>query len=125
MIAGLLIAAIAFLVLIYIGRLYWAWVAAAAILLLAWRMSEPIASWPLLSAVILVAIAAVIFGIPAIRRRLLSAYLMRLARASMPRMSDSERIALEAGTIWWDGELYSGRPDWRKLLDFETTPLSQ
>jgi acyl-CoA dehydrogenase len=66
----------------------------------------------------------VIFGVPAIRRRLVSTHLMRLARASMPRMSDSERIALEAGTVWWDGELFSGRPDWRELLDFKVKPLS-
>ena len=31
-------------------------------------------------------------------------------------MSQTEREALEAGTVWWDGELFSGKPDWRKLL---------
>ena len=31
-------------------------------------------------------------------------------------MSQTEREALEAGTIWWDGELFSGRPNWQKLL---------
>ena len=31
-------------------------------------------------------------------------------------MSDTEREALEAGTVWWDGELFTGRPDWNKLL---------
>ena len=30
-------------------------------------------------------------------------------------MSDTEREALEAGTVWWDGELFTGNPDWRKL----------
>ncbi len=34
----------------------------------------------------------------------------------MPPMSQTERDALEAGTVWWDGELFSGRPDWRELL---------
>jgi len=34
----------------------------------------------------------------------------------MPPMSQTEREALEAGTVWWDGELFSGRPDWRRLL---------
>jgi acyl-CoA dehydrogenase len=32
-------------------------------------------------------------------------------------MSQTERDAIEAGTVWWDGELFSGRPDWRRLLD--------
>jgi acyl-CoA dehydrogenase len=31
-------------------------------------------------------------------------------------MSDTEREALEAGTVWWDGELFTGKPDWSKLL---------
>jgi len=35
----------------------------------------------------------------------------------VPRMSDTERQALEAGTVWADGELFSGRPDFRKLLE--------
>ncbi|MCI0546538.1 MAG: acyl-CoA dehydrogenase, partial [Candidatus Rokubacteria bacterium] len=45
-------------------------------------------------------------------------------RAMLPRMGDTERIALEAGTVWWDGELFSGAPDWRRLLDFQVRPLS-
>ncbi|NUO82801.1 acyl-CoA dehydrogenase, partial [candidate division KSB1 bacterium] len=34
----------------------------------------------------------------------------------LPAMSDTEKEALEAGTVWWDGELFTGAPDWRKLL---------
>src|SRR5262249_34925558 len=67
---------------------------------------------------------AMLFGVPAIRRPLISAPAMRVARGFLPRMGDTERIALEAGTVWWDGELFSGRPDWRKLLDFKPRPLS-
>ena len=37
-------------------------------------------------------------------------------RKVMPPMSQTERDALEAGTVWWDGELFSGRPAGRKLL---------
>ena len=39
-------------------------------------------------------------------------------------MSDTEREALEAGTVWWDGELFSGKPNWKNLLDFEITELT-
>lgn len=38
----------------------------------------------------------------------------------MPPISETEREALEAGTVWWDAELFSGRPDWNKLL---STPV--
>ena len=32
-------------------------------------------------------------------------------------MSDTERTALDAGTVWWDKELLSGNPDWDVLLN--------
>src|SRR5262249_48928802 len=31
---------------------------------------------------------------------------------------------LEAGTVWWDAELFSGAPDWKRLIEFECKPLS-
>src|SRR6201987_353182 len=34
----------------------------------------------------------------------------------LPRMSQTEKEALEAGTVWWDGELFTGAPKWDKLL---------
>ncbi len=49
------------------------------------------------------------------RKRWISGPLLRLFRGMLPPMSDTEREALEAGTVWWDGELFSGRPRWRKL----------
>jgi len=43
----------------------------------------------------------------------------------MPAMSQTERDALEAGTVWWDGELFSGKPDWQKLLSVPKPELSE
>ena len=54
-----------------------------------------------------------VFGL---RRRLISAPILRAFRNAMPTMSQTEREALEAGTVWWDAELFSGRPDWSRLL---------
>ena len=44
--------------------------------------------------------------------------LLRIAKSKglLPRVSDTEREALEAGTVWVDGELFSGRPDFRRIL---------
>ena len=39
-------------------------------------------------------------------------------------MSQTEREAIEAGTVWWDGELFSGRPDWEKLLAIPAPKLT-
>ncbi|MGH6946660.1 MAG: acyl-CoA dehydrogenase [Kiloniellales bacterium] len=121
----LVVAVFAFFLLLYFGHGYGAWVSAAALALLAWvaaGVGSPLAFAAALA--VLLALAA-LFGLRAIRRPLLSAPLMRVARSFLPRMGDTERIALEAGTVWWDGELFSGNPDWQKLLDFRVQPLSE
>ncbi|HYG61712.1 MAG TPA: acyl-CoA dehydrogenase [Thermoanaerobaculia bacterium] len=48
----------------------------------------------------------------------MSTFLIRAARRRnlIPRISETERQALEAGTVWVDGELFSGRPDFRRML---------
>jgi len=50
-----------------------------------------------------------------LRIALISRPFMRTYRRLLPPMSDTERDALEAGTVWWEGELFTGNPDWRKL----------
>ncbi|MEK8091232.1 acyl-CoA dehydrogenase [Methylocystis sp. IM3] len=52
-----------------------------------------------------------------IRRKLLSEPIYRWARGALPQMSATEREAIEAGDVWWDAELFTGDPDWKKLLD--------
>ena len=73
---------------------------------------------------VLLLVIALILSVPPVRRQVVTRWLMRPLRVRLPRMGDTERIALEAGTVWWDGDLFSGAPDWRKLLDFEVRPLS-
>ncbi len=70
------------------------------------------------------ALGALLLNPSPLRRTLLSAPLLGLFRRILPQMSQTEREALEAGTVWWDGELFSGRPDWNKLLAFPKPTLS-
>ena len=42
----------------------------------------------------------------------------------LPPMSATERDAIDAGTVWWDGELFSGRPDWNTLLSYPKSTLT-
>ena len=42
----------------------------------------------------------------------------------LPTMSNTEREALEAGSVWWDGELFSGIPNWEKLLSMPAPVVS-
>jgi acyl-CoA dehydrogenase len=50
------------------------------------------------------------------RRDFISKPIFAFARGAMPAMSDTEREALEAGDVWWDADLFTGNPDWSKLL---------
>jgi acyl-CoA dehydrogenase len=65
------------------------------------------------------------FGIKPLRRLLISNRLLSLYRKLLPRMSNTEREALEAGTVWWEGEIFSGRPHWRRLLKTPRPSLSE
>ena len=56
-----------------------------------------------------------------LRRKYLTRPIFAWAQKALPAISDTEREALEAGDVWWDGELFSGNPDWSVLL---AVPLS-
>ncbi len=59
-----------------------------------------------------------------VRRALLAPRLLALFKRILPTMSDTERDALEAGTTWWDADLFSGRPDWTKLHAYGRATLT-
>ncbi|MGY3586471.1 acyl-CoA dehydrogenase [Bradyrhizobium sp. USDA 4341] len=58
------------------------------------------------------------------RRDYLSKPIFSWARGVLPTMSDTEREALEAGDVWWDADLFTGNPDWSKLLAFAPAKLT-
>ncbi|WP_234086350.1 acyl-CoA dehydrogenase [Azonexus sp. R2A61] len=65
-----------------------------------------------------------ILALPALRRALLTRSIFSAYRKVLPQMSDTERDALEAGTVWWEGELFQGKPDWRKLHAYPVPTLT-
>jgi acyl-CoA dehydrogenase len=69
-----------------------------------------------------VAVAAL--NVDALRLRYVTRPFLRTYRRMLPAMSDTEREALEAGTVWWDGEIFTGRPDWSKLMAAKTPHLT-
>ena len=71
------------------------------------------------------AVVAAILNVKPIRRRLISSHLFRWFRSVLPPMSETERAAIDAGTVWWDGALFSGKPDWNELADFPAPQLTQ
>jgi len=71
------------------------------------------------------AIVAAILNISPVRQVLISNHILKIFRKIMPPMSQTEREALEAGNVWWDAELFNGRPDWQKLLKTPVPKLSK
>jgi acyl-CoA dehydrogenase len=59
------------------------------------------------------------------RREKITRPLLDVYRKMLPSMSDTEREALEAGNVWWDGELFSGMPEWDRLMKFPAPELSE
>ncbi|MCA1713775.1 MAG: acyl-CoA dehydrogenase, partial [Gammaproteobacteria bacterium] len=92
-----------------------AWVALSATGLVAcWLLgAEPI---PTLIAAVLMALIAVPLLLPQIRKPSITAPLLTFYTRLLPPLSDTERTALEAGTVGFEGELFSGKPDWNQLL---------
>src|SRR5512140_1164002 len=77
---------------------------------------------------LLLAAAFVLLAIPlnvvSLRRQLISEGVLKSFRPILPPMSQTEREAIEAGSVWCDGELFSGKPDWKKLLDSHRPTLT-
>ncbi|HXA91733.1 MAG TPA: acyl-CoA dehydrogenase [Steroidobacteraceae bacterium] len=59
-----------------------------------------------------------------LRKPLITRPFMRAYRRLLPSMSQTEREALEAGTVWWDGELFTGAPRWERLGAAKAPQLS-
>lgn len=80
---------------------------------------------PLLGILLLIgAIAIAACGLPALRRAWLSPKLFAMFKKVAPKVSATERTALEAGTVAWDGQLFTGKPTWKTLLDYGNEGLS-
>lgn len=73
---------------------------------------------------VLLALVAVPLNHLPTRRRFLTAPVLRLYQKMLPALSDTEQVALEAGTVGFEGELFSGRPDWQVLLQQPAPQLS-
>jgi acyl-CoA dehydrogenase len=78
-----------------------------------------VALWALLLAI------AVPLNIAPLRRSLISNPLLARTRRVLPPMSQTEREAVDAGTVWWEAELFRGNPDWSRLLQARVPELTE
>jgi acyl-CoA dehydrogenase len=123
-IAGFLFASLAlFMLLAYFRAPAWLWTAGAAFFL-AW-----LSLWFNFSTAARIALAAAFIAVAGalnlrrLRRRLISDRVFVLYKRILPPMSQTEREAIDAGTVWWDADLFSGTPDWERLLAFPKPAL--
>jgi len=71
------------------------------------------------------AIILVPFVFTPMRKSLISAPVFRSFRKVMPPMSRTEKEAIDAGTTWWEGDLFRGKPDWEKLHNYPQPKLTE
>ena len=69
-------------------------------------------------------VGALLLNPSPLRRAILGTPLLALFRRILPQVSQTEQEALDAGTVWWDGDLFSGNPDWNKLLAYPKPTLT-
>jgi acyl-CoA dehydrogenase len=91
------------------------WTATLATVLVIFGLSGSVPLVGFLIVTVLMALIVVPLNVTAWRREFLSKPLLKQYRRMLPGLSETEQVALDAGTVGWEGELFAGKPDWRKL----------
>ncbi len=100
------------------------WTVAAGVMLASWAAALALSAQANAVLFFLFILIAPVLTVPALRRRLLSDHVLAIFRRILPDMSQTEKEAIDAGTVWWDADLFSGKPDWNKLLAIPQPKLS-
>jgi acyl-CoA dehydrogenase len=101
------------------------WTAIIAIILI---LFSALSVFPLTLLVIfwtLFIITAAFFNFSSIRFATLMPWIIKRFRRLLPPISKSEQAVLDAGDVWWEGDLFCGTPDWQKLCDMPKPELSK
>jgi acyl-CoA dehydrogenase len=112
------------LLLAFFRASIWSWLVAISVLIPAVAIESRISGDALWIIFIALGIFVLVLGVPFLRRHLVSSFILKLFRKILPQISATEQEAIDAGTVWWDGELFSGNPNWNKLRAFPKPSLS-
>lgn len=110
-----------------------------AVLVVLGYTGAPLLLWTIVSGVFLVGfnapewllglflVVAFIFNVPMIRALVVSGWVLKVMQALklVPKISDTERTALEAGVVWVEADLFSGKPNFKKILKEPYPELSE
>jgi acyl-CoA dehydrogenase len=111
LLSAIALLALAFFTLGYIGVPLWTWTIYVATVL--WIAQAPVWLW------ICFGITATILNVPKLRQILLTSPMVKAVRALklLPNISETEKAAIEAGTVWLEGEFFSGKPNFQRILN--------
>ncbi len=112
------------LVCAFYGATLVLWTAATAVAMVLFAATGFVALPGLVVTSLLFIAAAVPLNYRPWRQKFFSAPFLQQYLRMVPTLSETERVALEAGTVGWEGELFAGKPDWKKLLDMPFLELS-
>lgn len=74
----------------------------------------------------LLSLGVIVFlNVPSLRRNIISAKVFEAVKHKMPTISKTEQEVLDAGDVWWEKQLMTGKPGWQKFLDFPATKLTE
>ena len=96
----------------------------SSLILLAWTAALGVAGLWSVWLLVPLAIILVPFNFTPMRKSMISAPVFRGFRKVMPPMSRTEKEAIDAGTTWWEGDLFQGKPDWKKLHNYPQPHLT-
>ena len=119
-----LVALLSLLSLAYVSAPGWLWVATAVVMAVGGWM---VGALPFLVCLILlvpVVLLSPALLFPDLRKKLLTGPALNAFRRVLPPMSETERTAIEAGTVGWDAQIFSGKPEWKQLMDVPAAQLS-
>ena len=95
----------------YTGARLWIWAVAGAVAL--YGFGAPVWLWAAY------VVLALLFNVPPLRWTLISSPILKGVKSAglLPKISKTEQTAIEAGTVWIEGELFSGKPNFKRILD--------
>ena len=120
---ALLILAVVLLSLAYVKTSLIVWVVTTLVFTTGYAFAPQIGEIPTVVAGALAAALLLVCIIP-LRRAALSKPLFIWFQKVLPALSETEQEALNAGTVWWDAELFCGKLNWKKLLGAPKPQLS-
>src|SRR5689334_21804397 len=100
----------------------WSIAMAAGVLALEFATGTPLA---VISALwVAVGVFAALSIVKPLRRAVVTGPIFGIYKKILPQVSQTEQEALDAGSIWWDADLFTGKPDWNKMLAYPEARLS-